>query len=1111
MKTRHPEPSFSRLSKGFALVVTLTLMVLLSILALGLLSLSSVALRTSGSSQAMAEARANARLALQLAIGQLQTELGPDQRISASAELLEAGKTPHSTRKFWTATYDSWPSGTTTRPTPVFRKWLTSGDPATLANRGEAESAPPSDSVTLFSDGTETVSVPKIASQKPGSKGSLAWWTSDNNLKATLTPAPENTDPGAPLRQLAMSGGNGGLPLLTPNGSTPYASVITAGLTDNKAITLAQTALLVGAEKSTVPSAFPHLTTHGSGLLVNVRDGGFRKDLSIYLERDFSEIPDTPLYTVGGSGGINMKELWAFHQLPTRLQSGYTVPFTTGGTPSASEQFIVSKTGQSGILGDPFFRYPQPTPIRFQTILSFYSNRAGGTDETPLYKLYLVTDPIVTVWNPFDVAISFAGVWNTVKFWQLPYDFVIREDGGQSKRLRFDQIAAQNGDNFMRLRVGRPDDIVLRPGEVAVYSQADGGSVKIGLGDSGRIDSKKGWNLGSGVGWEIKNVDKSPYLVSGNTRFTYKIEANGASASGSKQWGLTMNDYWIYESNPGGPTTASIPAGAVFVDWIDGNPSGRLKATDTEPSRVFNKISTSTGRELTVSQLSEKEPVMVYSYAMKTEKSSDLPSRFSARNNPKALFFDFQSLDPGEREAFPWEIKVEPLDSWFSPFISTASSGIGYFGADFTAQDGSNRVITHSVPREHPVSLATFQHSISNGLDIGGTGSALDQRKILLPGIGHAIGNSLASSIIPKNQTESSLTGNRPLADHSYLANLALWDDWFLSGIAPQTYSSFSSSRSKEQVAQDFFEGKKTLPVSRYKADLGNTDATDLVSEILAQPSSDPEKFTGPAAHIQVKGMFNVNSTSVSAWKAVLASLRNTPGSAQTNAGGDASYSSTDATPVSNLLSPLDSRIDPTTLGDHRGPNQWIGHRALEDDEIDFLAEAIVTQIKKRGPFLSLADFVNRRVGSDSELAAAGAIQAALDDPASGVNKDIANARRVTPDATRGLAFPDAETGAASYGTPGYVKQADILTPIAPWISVRSDSFTIRAYGESIDKTGTVTRAWCEATVERTPDYIDPADARTVLPSDLQSNANKTFGRRFQIVSFRWMNESEIL
>ena len=53
---------------GFALVVTLALMVLLTVILVGLLSLSAVSLRTSGAGEAMATARANARMALMLAL-----------------------------------------------------------------------------------------------------------------------------------------------------------------------------------------------------------------------------------------------------------------------------------------------------------------------------------------------------------------------------------------------------------------------------------------------------------------------------------------------------------------------------------------------------------------------------------------------------------------------------------------------------------------------------------------------------------------------------------------------------------------------------------------------------------------------------------------------------------------------------------------------------------------------------------------------------------------------------------------------------------------------------------------------------------------------------------
>jgi type II secretory pathway pseudopilin PulG len=84
------------------LVATLVVMSLVAILAVGLLSLSTIELRRSKSGDDLAAARANARLALMHAIGQLQVELGPDQRVSATSGILGTGTDPN-----WTGVWST--------------------------------------------------------------------------------------------------------------------------------------------------------------------------------------------------------------------------------------------------------------------------------------------------------------------------------------------------------------------------------------------------------------------------------------------------------------------------------------------------------------------------------------------------------------------------------------------------------------------------------------------------------------------------------------------------------------------------------------------------------------------------------------------------------------------------------------------------------------------------------------------------------------------------------------------------------------------------------------------------------------------------------------------
>ena len=358
------------------------------------------------------------------------------------------------------------------------------------------------------------------------------------------------------------------------------------------------------------------------------------------------------------------------------------------------------------------------------------------------------------------------------------------------------------------------------------------------------------------------------------------------------------------------------------------------------------------------------------------------------------------------------------------------------------------------------------------------------------------------------------MSGARPLADHSYLANQALWDDYFLSGISPQTAAVFSNKRDQKDVARGFLDDSTPLPVKAYKPSLQGSDADQILGKLFSgsSPATGAEKLT--AALISVDGMFNVNSTSVEAWKALLSGLRDRDIMGQSPLGGDDSVDADGATANASLLTPNNSKVL-TDSGNDLGPDglsaQWKGVHMISDMEIEALAKAIVGEVRKRGPFLSLADFVNRRVGTDKDLALSGAIQSALDADSVTINKVFRAGDRASKGSEAGLAFPEAERGAAAYGIPGYVKQADILTPIAPLLSARSDTFTIRGYGEVADASGKVlARAWCEAVVQRNADFVDPLDEITKPLDQLQSQMNKAFGRRFEMVSFRWLSPAEV-
>jgi type II secretory pathway pseudopilin PulG len=1096
--------------RGFALIVTLSLMILLTVIAVGLLTLSSISLRSSTRAGAQQQAQANARLALMLAMSELQSGLGPDQRISASGgqQLKEGDK---SGGNQWTGVYDSWPVSSEKRPSPTFRRWLISGDESVVTNPAAPQSsALATKKVSLVAADADHNAVEAGLINLPS--GGCAWWVGDQSTKAKLggVVAPA-TD-----RELAVARLQ----------SAPRAahevflgSAVTAA--DPKLDRMVSMKSVDLVAKPAKP-IFHDATTTSLGLLTNVRAGGFRKDLNFLLEKPIPAANTAavdPLYTVGSSAGINLGELWVDHNVWAELEYPSSPPkHADGGTIPSGMPFLVTTADKS----DPFLLYKHLPRLQLTLLYSLIS-KSKMVGSVKQYDLFLVADPVFTIWNPFDVCLHVPqSAFATFKSWAIPYDLNLKlENGPAGSKAAYTRSIKELSNNalfFFLGQLGRIQNLVMRPGEVQVIAQGFGETIKNPVSGTWQFDGKLGWEFASGYAYPIP-YETVPNLMNGSQKITYSMTPN----AGKSNAGMFL---WSHDLGMGG---AGQFIGSFNIDLVYSRLGSESPITASSFPNIFPTLPNDPSAAKTIAQLDgNKWPICVFTYGLRTESdpffendptsSTRFTGRALLRANETSLAQDLYNLSPDMVRASPLQVGMRRVNSLNSPIIDCDSKGLGYYGAEYGASGGVSHVITRSIPRAPIHSLGALQHAAAEGAKFG---QARGERSwFLQPSISHAISNSFAPSILAPGEVRGTLAG-RDAADHSYLANLALWDTYFYSSIKPRTTSANKNSATAYKEQKERLEAflatdttiYKPLPNTRMRAWSSDPKVTLEAIFPSGKPASDAADRI--AANLMVDGMFNVNSTSVAAWRGFLSGLKGAvvPISPTPSLKKNTDLIATTGTPVAGLLEPGANEINDASLSDSADQDQWLGFRSLKDAQIEELAKAIVKQVRSRGPFLSIADFVNRRPGSDKDLALSGPLQSALDDKDVSINAAFRQGDRalaVAEASAQNFPFPEAEAGPKAIGSPGYVKQGDLLTTLGPLVAVRGDTFVIRSYGEARDASGKIVlaRSWCEAIVQRVPDYIDPADkAYDAVPKSL---TNLALGRRFNIISFRYLNSSEI-
>jgi hypothetical protein len=1054
---------------GFALVVALSLMafVLMLILSMSLL----VQVETTNASRSLDQLRAKeaARLALMMAIGDLQKHAGPDQRVTARAEIL--GDSVQNGERYWTGVWD------TENPDnqPV---WLVSGlntDPTAPSTESLNLLGASSVDITSTNYPEQYVSAPiiKVNGRNNETVQEIAWWISDEGVKASVGTLPLNSrtkpnfldDAETAATELQIANTQGLEELFTNYDRFDPADAMTQSRISSSRDLLFQNSFLdedgkldLSGDEAPVHS----LNTGSYGVLANTlpsaeAEAGLMQDLSLYP----------------GLLGPGLEEY---------LQLGETNETQLSGVGVSGLRLFspIKGTGSLGSLNDGDIALPI-LPILSNFMVGFTIRQNAKNDP----NLYLRMVFFCELWNPYTHTILTTKSTNALEI-QLEITGLPKVD--VEKNVYFIE---NNGD----LELVNSMDAVVDLQDV--------------LGDQSVQDNP--------LIIRLKNTANEEWIPGRTKNWTGITNTNQTTGSSPYSSTETVSKWWNLNSRKLGGTTG-IDTGQDIAIHSESDTSHEVlvkhSSVDTSELDItvylYDPVSDSK-EQIARYGKATYEPVNTGNGFDYKHKDITFGYHISMReayisNNDRKFFRGRWLHDDDPRNPSPdftneWQKDNDPIADTGSPYIPVidAISPLGTPEPQAINQQNSainfitfRRLLDRSspsfnklwqdaplfeLPRERVLSLASLQHIYIH-----------NERPF-------QVGNSWAADG-KKNELE-------------------WFDRYYFSGI------------SRGDVAADY-DQKRGLPnpgLITYKLENTGTSISDWQTENADNEGASRK----PAENLMVANRFNLNSTSVAAWKSILGSLR-------LDSWSYLDYPEDDTSDLSSLTTRTESREGTfarfsnslqETYEAPASPPTWYyngntenvapsafyrhGARRFDSTDIECLAKEIVRQLKlKRTPFVSMKDFLSVEEGKQTSLlenvikiVLAPTAASRIESPNTSPYIKTSNSGRQQwfhKWETLGERDPNEVAIEIDHFSPGFLTQADIMTAIGPMLSPRSDTFKIRARGESLGTQGeTVGVATIEATIQRMPEPVDPANDPAVATN-----------RQFKLLSINWLAENEI-